>query len=188
MGEDFKIIIDNEEDLLTAEGELQANASKTEVDPSSLPQELLQDSGMESTPEQSQQISQKIGHLSVPQKIRLATLGNRPTRNTLIRDPNKVIALAVLRSPKITENEVIGYALQKNLHEEVLQEIARHKIWIKNYQIKLAVVSNPKTPLATAMKFLDHLHDRDLQSLSRNKNISSVLARTAGRTLIKRKG
>ena len=45
-----------------------------------------------------------MGKMSVPEKIRLAMLGNQEARNLLIHDPNKVIPLAVLRNPKITED------------------------------------------------------------------------------------
>jgi len=69
-----------------------------------------------------------------------------------------------------------------------LLEISKHRTWIKNYNVKLALVSNPKTPLALAIKLLDHLHDRDLQNLSRSKNVSFVLSRSAMRLLFKRRG
>jgi len=97
-----------------------------------------------------------------------------------------MISLAVLKNPKLTENEVLSFAQQKNLSEDVILAIAKHHKWIKIYQIKLAVVSNPKTPLSVGLNFLSHLHEKDLKSLSRDKNISSALSRAAYQTLLKR--
>lgn len=138
--------------------------------------------------EQRQNLYQKIIKMSVPEKIRLAMLGNRAARNILIIDRNKIIPLAVLRSPKLTENDVLNYAQQRNLPEDVFAYIGKNKRWSKNYLIKLALVNNPKTPLPIAIKFLDYLHDKDLKDLSRSKNISSVISRSAKRVLLKREG
>jgi hypothetical protein len=124
----------------------------------------------------------------VPQKIRLALVGNLEARNLLIHDPNKVIPLAVLRNPKLSEDEVVMYAQLRSLAEDVFSAMAKHKTWVKNYQVKLALVSNPKAPLSLAIKLLDHLHDRDLQNISKSKNVSYILARSAARLLFKRKG
>jgi len=44
------------------------------------------------------------------------------------------------------------------------------------------------SPLSPAIKLLNHLHDRDLQIISRGKSVSYVPARSAARLLFKRKG
>ncbi len=160
----------------------------TEEDAAKFPQELVLEVHKEPPPELRQNFTRWIEKMSVVEKVRLAILGNQEARNLLIHDPNKVIGLAVLRNPKITETEIIFYAQLRNIPEDVLWEISKHRSWIKNYHVKLALVSNPKTPLALAIKLLDHLHDRDLQNLSRSKNVSSVLSRSALRLLFKRRG
>ncbi len=160
----------------------------TEEDAAKFPQELVLEVHKEPPPELRQNFTRWIEKMSVVEKVRLAILGNQEARNLLIHDPNKVIGLAVLRNPKITETEIIFYAQLRNIPEDVLWEISKHRSWIKNYHVKLALVSNPKTPLALAIKLLDHLHDRDLQNLSRSKNVSFVLSRSALRLLFKRRG
>ena len=44
--------------------------------------------------------------MNVPQKVQRATKGSREERAILIRDPNKMIAMAVLSSPKLTISEI----------------------------------------------------------------------------------
>ena len=151
------------------------------------PPDLIVEPEQENSEEQRQNLYQKILKMTVPEKIHLAMLGNREARNFLIHDRNKIISMAVLRSPKISNSEILNFAQQKNTPDDVVQTISKNRIWMRNYLIKLAIVSNPKTPLSVAVKFLDHLHDKDLQALYRSKNVPSVLAQAAGRILFKRK-
>ena len=160
----------------------------TAEDKAQLPQELILDPQKQFAPQERDILSQSLMKMSLPQKIRLALVGNQEARNLLIHDQNKVIPLAVLRNPKLSEDEVVMYAQLRSLPEDVFSAMAKHKTWVKNYQVKLALVSNPKAPLSLAIKLLDHLHDRDLQNISKSKNVSYVLARSAARLLFKRKG
>ena len=68
----------------------------------------------------SQNLRQKLLSLNAPQKARLALLANLPTCSLLIQNPVKMISLAVLKNPKLTENEVLSFAQQKNLSEDVI--------------------------------------------------------------------
>ncbi|MGQ9693746.1 MAG: hypothetical protein ACUVWV_03255 [Thermodesulfobacteriota bacterium] len=167
---------------------LLASVEVKEEDAANFSPDLIYDWQEQLTDEQRQNLYQKIIKMSIPQKIRLAMVGNREARNILILDHNKAVVMAVLRSPKLTENDVFTFAQQRNLSEEVYKYIARNKHWIKNYALKLALVNNPKTPLPIALRFLDHLQERDLKNLSRSKNVSNVLAKAAGQLLLKRAG
>lgn len=158
-----------------------------EKDVRPFPPEMINDSPETITEEIYQNLYQKVLKLTTQQKVQLALLlANRATRKLLIQSPIKMISIAVLKNPKLTESEVLSYAQQKNLVEDVFLAIAKDSRWMKNYKIKLAIVSNPKTPLSVAINFLSHLRDNDLKSLSRDKNISSILSRTAHQTLLKR--
>jgi len=173
--------------LTAEEWNLLETTQVTEEDKSKLPQQLLQDPPKEINPQERDHLSRSIMKMTIPQKIRLALLGNKEARNLLIHDPNKIIPLAVMRNPRLSEDEVILYAQLRSIAEEIFWAISKHKTWVKNYHVKLALVSNPKSPLPLAIKLLDHLHDRDLQNISRSKNVSYVLARSAARLLFKRK-
>lgn len=179
--EEGKTVPPEEPDLLEA-------IQVTEEDKAQLPQDLVLDPQKQFTPQEREILFQNLIQMTVPKKIRLALVGNQEARNVLIRDPNKVVPLAVLRNPRLSEDEVIMYAQLRSLPEDVFSAMAKHKTWIKNYQVKLALVSNPKVPLSLALKLLDHLHDRDLQNISRSKNVSYVLARSAARLLFTRRG
>lgn len=158
----------------------------TEEDSAQFPAEWVAETQEQLNEKQRQNLYQKILHMSVPQKIRLAMLGNREARKILIQDRNRIICLAVIRSPKMSENDALSYAQQRNLSQDVFTTIGKSKRWTKYYPVKLALTNNPKTPLHISLKFLDHLTERDLKTLSRNKNVSSVLTRSATQILQKR--
>ena len=139
------------------------------------------------TDEQRQNLYEKILDMSVPEKFRLAIFANREARNLLIRDPNKMVAMTVLRNGKVKENEVLDMPQRKDLSEDVILAIAQDQKWKKNYPIKFAIVSNPKTPLFVAISFLPHLYEKDLNLLSRDQNVSSALKRKAQEILLKKK-
>jgi hypothetical protein len=162
-------------------------ADGKEEEATELPQELIQDFRGNYTDEQRQNLYEKILSMDILERFRLAVFANREARNLLIRDPNKMVAMNVLRNIKITESEVLGYAQRKDLSGDVILAIGQDQKWKMSYPIRFAIVCNPKTPLSVAINFLPHLYEKDLNSLSREKNISSALRRRVQEILLKRK-
>ncbi len=159
--------------------ELTVRSGIKEEEPGSFPLEMVVDVQETFTEEQRHNLSQKIQTMSVPEKFRLALVANREARNLLIHDPNKMIALTVLRNRKLTDTEVLRYAQRRDLSEDIIVTIARDPKWKKNYNLRLALVCNPKTPISQGLNMLSQLSEKDLKSLSRDKSISSVLSRKA---------
>lgn len=128
----------------------------------------------------------EIWALPVPMKIRLAMLGNAFDRAILIRDPKKVVAIAAVKSPGITDAEIVKYAGLSTLAEEVIGYIANRREWTKLYSVKLSLVNNPKCPLGMAMRLLPHLREKDVDSLARSKGIPTALAAQARKLVMQR--
>lgn len=124
-----------------------------------------------------------IAKMSVSQKVRLASVGDAATRKILIRDPKKLVAFAVLKSPRLTENEVTAFAGNKAIAEDILGMIGRNRQWTKDYATKKALVFNPKTPLALSMQFLRHLTPKDLKDCSISRDVNGNIARAAKRMI-----
>jgi hypothetical protein len=127
--------------------------------------------------------TQRVMKMSVSQKIKLATLGNKEARTMLLRDSNKLVALAAISSPRITEAEVVTLANSRTLHDDVMRFICRNREWLKNYQIKTNLVNNPKTPVATSLKLMKFLHPNELKGVARNKNVNTTIQLQAKRML-----
>jgi|Deesub1362A_J573_1020465.scaffolds.fasta_scaffold00004_152 hypothetical protein len=131
----------------------------------------------------TERLLQRVQRLSVSEKIRLAQRGNAEVRGILLKDSNKQVVLTVLANPRITESEVEAVARNRSIVEDALREIAKNREWTKNYNIRLALVNNPKTPPGVAMNFVGSLRKKDLQMLEKNKNVSEVVRATAKKFL-----
>jgi len=127
---------------------------------------------------------QKIAALTVAQRMALAMKGTREERAVLVRDPNKIVGVAVLSSPKLSETEVESIAKMANVSDEILRMIGVSRAWTKSYAIVHALVKNPKTPVAMSMNFLSRLNDRDLRMMSSNRNIPDVLRVAARKKVV----
>jgi hypothetical protein len=120
-------------------------------------------------------LAQKIMKMSIAEKIKLATLGNKEARGALIRDTNKLVAVAVIRSPRITDGEVLTCASNKAMMDDVLRVIYNNREWTKMQKVKLALVKNPKVPLTVTMKFLNSFRDGELKDLARDRNVPAAV-------------
>jgi hypothetical protein len=132
-------------------------------------------------------ISQQIQKLSIAKKIEWANKkGNKEVRTMLLRDPSKLVQLAVIQSPRITEGEIAKVAQSRTSPNEVLQHIYNNRLLVKNYSIKVNLVNNPKVPVAVAMRFLSLLRQSELKSVSKNRNVSRALQSQAQKLLEKK--
>jgi len=122
---------------------------------------------------------QKISHLDVKGRIQLALKGNKEERSLLIRDGTKVVALAVLEAPKLSDGEVEKFAGQKNVLEAVLRQIPLKRRFMKNYKVVRNLVSNPRTPLDLGLGLMKHLLGPDLKAISGNKEVSETVRKLA---------
>jgi hypothetical protein len=123
----------------------------------------------------------QILEMGVAEKIKLALLGSKEARGILVRDSNKMVAVSVVKSPKILDSEIEAIAKSRAVHEDVLRQIAGAKEWMKSYSVKLNLCSNSKTPVPIAMKLLPHLREYDLRKLAKSKDVSSGIATQARR-------
>lgn len=117
----------------------------------------------------------QLALLTVGERIMAAMKGSREVRSILIRDPNKLVASAVLSSPKLTESEVESFARMANVSEEVLRIIGTARTWVSNYGVASGLTRNPKTPLGISMGLVNRLTDRDVKLLAIDRNVPEAL-------------
>lgn len=129
-----------------------------------------------------------VSRLTVSQKIRLALLGNAGHRALLIRDPNRLVAMAAIKSPAVTDQEVAVISQSRAVAEDVIRYIADNRDWTKSYIVKCNLVNNPKTPISHSLRFLPHLRPGDLRALAGNKNVPQAVSNAARQILQRRPG
>lgn len=146
--------------------------------------------GVEENPEEEEKKAEKISTallstLPVIERIKIAMKGTRDQRSVLIRDPNKLVSVAVLASPKVTESEIEGFARMANVSEETLRIIATNRSWTKNYSVISALARNPKTPPGISLTLLARLNERDLKTIMIDRNVPEALRLAARKYVVK---
>jgi hypothetical protein len=182
---------DSEEDLEAIAEEIEQGRDSYVI-----PQELVDDSreseqqkpGTEpdKEPAISQNLRAEISAMKVGQRLKLALKGNRDARSILIRDSNRLVQRFVLQNPRITEDEIMALCRNRSTERELIEAICKKKEWTANYQIRVALVTNPKTPLMISLRYAPTLLQRDLRVLAKSKNVPSAIGSVARRLLIER--
>lgn len=170
-----------EENIETLAADIQAGRDTIVV-----PEELLVDREIEQRV--AINLQAQIRDMNVGERLKLALRGNRDARTLLLRDANRLVQRFVLQNPRITDEEVIALAKNRNTDRELLEGICRRKDWISNYQVRLSLATNPKTPLALAVRFVPTLLPRDLRLLAKSKNVPAAVNGMAKRLVIDRGG
>jgi hypothetical protein len=129
-----------------------------------------------------------LSSLAVIDRMKLAIKGTREQRAQLVRDTNRLVAAAVLSSPKLTDAEVEAFTKMGNVSEETMRTIGTSRGWLKNYGILVGVVRHPKTPPAISMQLVHRLNDRDLKGLTTDRNVQEGLRQLARKITTKGKG
>jgi hypothetical protein len=134
----------------------------------------------EPTDEETRQNAQaKISSMSVSQKVRMALMGNEFVRSVLIRDTRRVVYMSVLKSPRTSDKEVITWAQNRSLNDDIVRAICANRDWTKLYPVKLALVQNPKTPPTLSLQYLRSLTARDLKNVSGSRDVPGYVMRQA---------
>ncbi|MBI3050485.1 MAG: hypothetical protein HYY76_19495 [Acidobacteria bacterium] len=153
-------------------------ASRTGAEPRS-------DAAAEAAAGEEQQTTalERIAAMSPPERLALAMRGTREERAILVRDPNKIVAVAVLSSPKISDSEVESIAKMANVSEDVLRIIGHTRAWMKKYAIVSSLTKNPKTPVAVSLNLLPRLLEKDVKVLATDRNVPDVVRLAARKRL-----
>lgn len=121
--------------------------------------------------------------MGVSEKIKMALTGDKEWRSILLKDSNKLVNTAVLKNPRITDGEVLAVAKNKTSSEELIRIIIVNKDWMKLPVVRSALVSHPKTPVGSALRFMDNLTLKELKDLSKSKSVSQVVVAAARRVM-----
>lgn len=153
-------------------------------------QRIIENERLESgdiTPERISLI-RRIMFMNARDRIKLARKGDREARSILIRDPNKVVASAVINNPRITVQEAENIAAMRTVADEVLRLMSLNRGWARSYTIIHNLARNPRTPIPTVIGILPRIRTKDLQYLTQNRNVSEAVRRQALRLSQTRSG
>lgn len=133
------------------------------------------------SPDEEKSLFARLSGLSVAQRIRIAYRGNKEERFFLIRDTNRLVSAAALKSPKTREADAEAIAAMRNVSEDVLRGVAFRREWVQRYSIMSALVRNPRSPIDVTLKFVPRLTQKDVKALAGDRNVPEAIRVSARR-------
>jgi len=174
---------DLDDSWLPAERFEELLASESEAEIAANVQRVIESERIERGEVNAERVSliRRIMFMNTKDRMKLAMKGDREARSILIRDSNKVVCSAVVKNPRVTEQEVENIASMRTVAGEVLRLIAMNRSWARSYPIIHNLARNPRTPIPTAMNILPRIRTKDLAQLTQNRNVSEAVRRQAYR-------
>jgi len=130
---------------------------------------------VENVKEKFASLAHRIREMTTAEKIRFAVVGDAAARALLVRDPKRAVYYAAISSPAMTETEAASIAHSREVAVDVLRFVGNRKEWLKNYDLKRALIFNAKTPMDVSLRFLTHMRANDLKTLSMSRGVPNQL-------------
>ena len=112
------------------------------------------------------QLLGRLPQLPLGQKITLARRGPARVAGALLAEGHAHVVSIVLDNPYLTEAQVLRALSREKLPAAVIPSIVRHRKWSITYNVRLALVRHPASPLGTVLGFLPELTVSDLRELA----------------------
>ncbi len=129
--------------------------------------------------------------LKVAEKIKMGLTGDKEWRTIMMKQSNKLIQAAVMKNPRISDGEVLTVAKSKTASDDLIRIILLNKEWVKNYEVKKALLVHPKTPPPKALRFVSFMTMKDIKTLAKSRQLTNIVAnaiRKELQTRIKKSG
>jgi hypothetical protein len=121
--------------------------------------------------------------LTLGERKALARTHRRDQLMLLCRDPHPAVVAILLDNPHVTEADVVRIAAARPAVPEALASIATHARWSVRHAVKRALVQNPATPLADAIRIATTLRASELAELAADASLPEPLRRHAAELL-----
>ena len=176
-------------EVLTApvEGSV-AGTTQHETDSASRREELIKKYNIprefydESVPlpeEMEKKLVEELETMSEDKQMAIVEVGRHRIKQLMVRSPIASVAVAVVKHPDITPDDIYKIAQDRAAHTEAIKAICTNRDYIRVYNIKLKLALNPKTPVPMAMAFVRSLRLSDLKNIAKNNSVSKILQNTA---------
>jgi len=113
-----------------------------------------------------EQLLARLPQLPLGQKITLARRGPARVAGTLLADGHAKVIPVALDNPNVTEAQVLKVLSREKLPTALIPAISQHRKWSVSYNVRLALVRHPSSPLATILAYLPEITVSDLRELA----------------------
>jgi len=113
-----------------------------------------------------EQLLARLPQLPLGQKITLARRGPARVAGALLADGHAKVIPVALDNPNVTEAQVLKVLSREKLPTALIPAISHHRKWSVSYNVRLALVRHPLSPLATILAYLPQITVSDLRELA----------------------
>jgi hypothetical protein len=113
-----------------------------------------------------EQLLSRLPQLPLGQKITLARRGPARVAGALLAEGHAQVIKVVLENSYMTEAQILRALSRERLPLAVVPAISQHAKWSHCYNVRLALVRHPMSPLATVLAYLPELTVSDLRELA----------------------
>ena len=117
----------------------------------------------------------RLRAMSRTEKLLYAPRAERNERLVLVQDPDPQVLYALLKNPRLTVDEVVRVAKSSYLTFQTAELILKTAQWSASVEVKTALIHNPKTPTAFALRILPTLPEAELKAIARGAATSMAL-------------
>jgi hypothetical protein len=121
--------------------------------------------------------------LTLGERKSLARTHRRDQLILLVRDPHPMVVAILLDNPHVTEQDVVKMAAARPAVPDSLAKIAAHPRWSVRHAVKRALVLNPSTPLADAIRIATTLRAPELAEIAADHSLPETLRKHASEVL-----
>jgi hypothetical protein len=139
--------------------------------------DLVRLSLLPSTPAEIKRVAEelivaRVPHLPVGQKLTLARRGPSRVAGALLAEGHPQAIKLALANAFLSESQILKVLAKPGLPERVVAAIAQHPKWSVQYNVRVALIRNPHTPVPVVLAFLPNLTVRDLQNLAALESVT----------------
>jgi hypothetical protein len=107
----------------------------------------------------------RVPHLPIGEKLTLARRGPARVAGAVLAEGHPQAVKLALANSFLTESQVLKTLAKGELPARVVVAIAQHPKWSAQYNVRVALVRHPHTPVPALLEFLPDLTLRDLQDV-----------------------
>jgi hypothetical protein len=119
--------------------------------------------------------------LRLGDRITLAKIATPPVLSRLLEDGDPRVVEASLINPRLREEDLVAAVRKDAVPRALIEGIAAASRWRERYALRLAIVLQPRSPLAVALAQVTALQPRDLERVAADEGLAPLLQLTARR-------
>ena len=112
------------------------------------------------------QLASRLPQLPLGQKITLARRGPARVAAAILAEGHAQTTAVVLNNAHLTEAQILKVLSREKLAPRVVLAITRHRKWSATYNVRLALIRHPASPLAAILAYLPEITVSDLKELA----------------------